>query len=75
MKTNVALVLVLACVVLAAGCKSEEAVTTGAAPSSAPGKTADATGPATNEQTPMAGKSDELTVNPNAKATKPGSGL
>ena len=74
MKTQLALVLVLACAVLVAGCKSEEAVTNDAAPAPAPAKAAEATDPGTEGQTPLA-KSDELSVNPNAKATQPGSGL
>lgn len=74
MKTLLALVLVLACAVLVAGCKSEEAVISDAAPAPAPSKAAEATDPATGEETPLA-KSDELSINPNAKATQPGSGL
>jgi hypothetical protein len=66
--------LVLACAVLVTGCKSEEAVTNEAAPAPAPSKAVEATDPGTDGQTPLA-KSDELSINPNAKATQPGSGL
>ncbi len=81
MRPWLALLLLLTCAGLVAGCKSDEAVTNDAAPTAKSGapmagsdKTVEQVDPASGEQTPLAAKGGELSVNPNGTMVQPGSG-
>lgn len=81
MRPWLALLLLLTCAGLLAGCKSDEALTNDAAPTAESGapiagsdKTVEKVDPPSGEQRPLAAKDGELSINPNRSMAQPGAG-